>query len=434
MSPLLIGVLGLVALFALLALGMPIGFAMALVGFAGYAVIAGMQGALMQLSMVPYTTVASYIMSVLPLFLLMGQFAYISGLTKGAYYAMHKWIGHLPGGLAMATIGGCAAFAAVCGSSVASASTMTKVSLPEMNRYKYDPTLSMGSIAAGGTLGILIPPSTGFIIYAIFAEESVGKLFIGGIIPGILLSILFILAIYVVTKRMPELGPRGPRTTWRDKLTAGKDIWPVAILALLVLGGIWGGVFSPTEAGGAGAFGAFVIGLARRKLDTQNIVDSLIDTAKMTGMIFTVLIGAMVFNYFIAISGLPADMARLIEALAWPSLGILIAILVIYLILGCLMDVMAMTVLTLPIFLPLLINQGFDLIWFGVVYVIMCEMALITPPIGMNVFVISGIAKDVPMYKIFRGIVPFLIALVVCEILVIAFPQLALFLPNSMIK
>jgi C4-dicarboxylate transporter DctM subunit len=433
MSPVAIGVLGLVVLFALLAIGMPIGFAMALVGFVGFALITGWQGALTQLGAVPFSTVHSYILTVLPLFLLMGQFAFVSGLTEGAYYGMHKWLGRLPGGLAMATIGGCAAFAAVCGSSMATASTMSSVAYPEMNRYKYDPKLALGSIAAGGTLGILIPPSIPFIIYAIFAEESVGRLFMAGVFPGIILSTLFILTIYIRTKRMPSLGPPGPRTTWLDRLSAVKDIWPVALLAFLVLGGIWGGVFTPVEAGGAGAFCAFVIGLARRQLTIKNIASSIRDTVRLTAMIFTILIGAMIFNYFIVMTQLPAELAMFIQNVEWPPIGVLVGILFIYIILGCLMDTMAMTVLTLPIFIPLITNLGFDLVWFGVVFVVICEMALITPPIGMNVFVISGMAKDVPMYSIFRGIIWFVVAMAVCEALVIIFPQIALFLPNTMI-
>lgn len=433
MSPSLIGWIGLIILFALMATGMPIGFTMALVGFVGFGIIAGWTGSLTQLGTVPYASVASYTLTVLPLFILMGEFAFLSGMIRGAFSGAHKWLGHLPGGLAMATITGCAAFAAVCGSSVATAATMGTVALPEMKHYKYKPSLSTGSIACGGTLGILIPPSTPMVIYAIFAEESVGRLFMGGFLPGILLSLLFITVIYIWVKIDPTAGPRGPQTTWREKFGATKDVWPVFILAILVLGGIWGGVFSPTEAAGVGAFAAFVIGLAKKQMKFKNVLNSLSETAKTTAMVFTILIGAMIFNYFIVICGIPAQMASLVQSLALPPLGILVCILVVYLILGCLMDTMAMTVLTLPIFLPILHNLGFDLVWFGIIFVLMCEMALVTPPIGMNVFVISGMAKDVPMYTIFRGITPFLVAMLICLILVIAFPQIAMFLPTSMI-
>lgn len=433
MSPSTIGWIGLVVLFALMATGMPIGFAMALVGFVGFGIVAGWTGALTQLGTVPYASVASYTLTVLPLFILMGEFAFLSGMIRGAFSGAHKWLGHLPGGLAIATISACAAFAAVCGSSVATAATMGTVAYPEMKRYKYRPELAAGSIACGGTLGILIPPSTPMVIYAVFAEESVGKLFMGGFLPGILLTLLFIAVIYIWVKISPTTGPRGPQTTWKEKFGAAKDVWPVFILALLVLGGIWGGVFSPTEAAGVGAFAAFAIGLARKQMKLKSVLNSLSETVKTSAMVFTILIGAMIFNYFIVICGIPAQLAAVVESLALPPLGILICILFVYLILGCLMDTMAMTVLTLPIFLPILHNLGFDLVWFGIIFVIMCEMALVTPPIGMNVFIIAGMVKDAPMYSIFRGITPFLIAILVCLALVIAFPQIALFLPTSMI-
>jgi C4-dicarboxylate transporter DctM subunit len=434
MSPISIGVIGLVVLFGFLALGIPIGFAMALVGFAGYAVIAGLPAALTQIGTVPFTTVSSYTLTVLPLFILMGEFAFTSGLVRGAYFAMHKWVGHLPGGLAIATVGASAAFAAVCGSSVASASLMTSVAYSEMKSYQYNPKLALGSIACGGTLGILIPPSNAMILYCIFSDQSVGQLFMAGFLPGILLTLLFIIVVYVTVKIDPTQGPRAREVTWHEKLSAIKDIWPVAILAIFVLGGIWGGVFSPAEAAGAGAFGALVIGLVRRQITKKNVMTSLTNTVKTTAMIFTILIGAMIFNYFIVVAQIPTVLATFVENLALPPMGVLLAVLVVYLILGSLMDTMAMTVLTLPIFVPMLLNLGFDLVWFGIVFVIMCEMALVTPPIGMNVFVVSGMAGDVPMYTIFRGITPFLLAMVLCLALVIAFPQIALFLPHSMIK
>jgi C4-dicarboxylate transporter, DctM subunit len=433
MNPSIIGWIGLVCLFALMAMGMPIGFAMGLIGLVGFGMIAGFAGALTQLGIVPYASVASYTLTVLPLFILMGEFAFLSGMIRGAFSGAHKLLGHLPGGLAMATISGCAAFAAVCGSSVATAATMGTVALPEMQRYKYKPELSTGSIACGGTLGILIPPSTPMVIYAVFANESVGKLFMGGFLPGILLTALFIIVILIWVKISPSTGPRGPNTTWRVRFGAFKDIWPVFILAFLVLGGIWGGIFSPTEAAGVGAFGAFIIGLVRKQLKLKSVLNSLSDTIKTTAMVFTILIGAMIFNYFIVICGIPKQLAEMVASLSLPPLGILICILFVYFLLGCLMDTMAMTVLTLPIFLPILHNLGFDLVWFGIIFVIMCEMALVTPPMGMNVFVISGMAKGIPMYTIFRGIFPFLAAMVICLVLVIAFPQIVMFLPNSMI-
>jgi len=433
-DPIVIGWIGLIILFMVLAIGVPIGLAMAMVGFAGYVAIAGFQGGLIQLQTVPFSNVASYDLTVLPLFILMGEFASVSGLVRGTYDTMHKWLGRFPGGLAMATIAGSAAFGAVCGTSIASASTMTSVAYPEMKRYKYDDRLATGSIACGGTLGILIPPSNPMIIYALFAQASIGRLFLGGVLPGILLSILFMLIIFVWVKLRPSIGPSSGPIPWSERFKSIKDIWPIAILVVVVMGGIWGGVITVMEAAGIGAFFSFIIGLSRRSIKLKSIISSLNATVKTTAMIFTILIGAMIFNYFIVMSGIPSALASLVEKSTLPPLGVLVCILALYLILGCIMDTMAMTVLTLPIFLPVLNSLGFDLVWFGILFVIMCEMALVTPPIGMNVFVISGMIKDVPMYTIFRGIWPFLIGMVICLILVIAFPQIAMYLPNTMIK
>jgi C4-dicarboxylate transporter DctM subunit len=433
-DPIVIGWAGLIILFIVLAMGVPIGLAMAVVGFIGYAAIAGLKGALIQLQTVPFSNVASYDLTVLPLFILMGEFASTSGLVRGTYNTMHKWLGRFPGGLAMATIAGSAAFGAVCGTSLASASTMTSVAYPEMKRFNYDDRLAAGSIACGGTLGILIPPSNPMIIYALFAQASIGRLFLGGVVPGIILSILLMLIIFAWVKMNPSIGPSSGPVTWKERFVSLKDVWPIAILVVVVMGGIWGGVIPVMEAAGIGAFFAFIIGLVKRNVNWNNVKSSLNATVKTTAMIFTILIGAMIFNYFIVMSGIPTKLAMFVENSTLPPLGVLVCILVIYLVLGCLMDTMAMTVLTLPIFLPVLNSLGFDLVWFGIIFVIMCEMALVTPPIGMNVFVISGMIKNVPMYTIFRGIWPFLFGMVICLVLVIAFPQIALYLPNSMIK
>jgi C4-dicarboxylate transporter DctM subunit len=433
MSPEMFGVLVLLFLFVLMFGGVPIGVAMAVAGFAGFAVISGFDAALGMLKSVPFTTVASYMMSVIPLFLLMGQFASFSKIIEDAYYATYKWLGHLPGGVAIATIGGCSGFAAVCGSSLATAGAMTPVALPEMIRYKYDSKLATGSIAAGGTLGILIPPSTPFMVYGVIAEQSVGRLFIAGILPGILLSAMFIATIWILTAQQPLLGPRGPRFGWRERLIALKNIWPMATLIILVMGGIWGGFFSPTEAGGMGAAGALLVALGRRQFTWQRLFSSLRVAVGISGMIFTMLIGAMIFNYFLAVSRLAGALASFVGGLPLPPMGIVVAILAIYLFLGCIMDTLAMVVLTLPIFLPVLRSLGIDLIWFGVILTIMTEMALITPPVGMNVFVVAGAAKDVPMYDVFRGILPFLITMVLCEAIIVIFPQISLFLPNTML-
>lgn len=432
MNPILLGIIGLAVLFVLMALEVPIAFAMALVGFCGFAVISGLDAAVNMVGLVPYTTAASYIFSVLPLFLLMGEFSSVSGLMRDGYRTINKWLGHLRGGLAMATIGGCAGFAAVCGSSVATAATMTKVALPEMREYKYDLSLATGSLAAGGTLGILIPPSMQFIMYGVIAEQSIGKLFIAGILPGILLSMTFMLTIYIMARFNPILGPAAGKSSWRQRLTTLKDVWGLVLLFVLVLGGIWGGIFTPTEAAAVGACVAFILMALRRKVNRQNLVIAFIGALKTTGMCLGILIGAMIFGYFIAVTTLPMALATFVSQLPIPPLGILICMLLVYLLLGCLMDALAMILLTMPIFIPVILTLGFDPIWFGVVLTLMCELALITPPIGMNVFVIGGIAEDVPMYTIFKGVWPFVIALLVCEAILIAFPQISLWLPNTM--
>lgn len=432
MNPILIGIIGLAVLFVLMALEVPIAFAMALVGFCGFAVISGLDAAVNMVGLVPYTTAASYIFSVLPLFLLMGEFSSVSGLMRDAYRTINRWLGHLPGGLAMATIGGCAGFAAVCGSSVATAATMTRVVLPEMREYKYDLSLATGSLAAGGTLGILIPPSLQFIMYGVIAEQSIGKLFIAGVFPGILLALMFMLTIYVIAKLNPKLGPPAARSTWGQRLASLKDVWGLMLLFVLVIGGIWGGIFTPTEAAAVGALVSFILIIVRRQLTRQKLVTSFVGAFRTTGMCLGILIGAMIFGYFIAVTTLPMALAKFVSQLPIPPMGILICMLLVYLFLGCLMDSLAMILLTMPIFVPVILTLGFDPIWFGVVLTLMCELALITPPIGMNVFVISGMTEDVPMHTIFRGVWPFVLALIATEAILIAFPQISLFLPNTM--
>ena len=431
MNPVLIGLIALAVLFLLMFFEMPIAFAMALVGFCGFAVLSNLDAALNMAGLVPYSTAADYIFSVLPLFLLMGEFASISGIMGDAYGTINKWIGHLPGGLAMATVGGCAAFGAVCGSSVATGATMARVALPEMRKYNYDPSLATGSLAAGGTLGIMIPPSMQFILYGVVAEQSIGKLFMAGIFPGILLSFLFVLSIYVVAKGNPLMGPASARFGWRERFVSLKGIWGVILLFAIVMGGIWGGFLTPTEAAAVGVLVSFILVVVRGQLNRKNMAIAIKGAFMTTGMCLAVLMGAMIFGYFIALTTLPMALARFVSSLSIPPLGILICILVVYLILGCLMDALAMVLLTMPIFIPVILALGYDPIWFGVILCLMCEMALITPPVGMNVFVISGMS-GVKMYTVFRGIMPFLIAMVVCMVLLIAFPQISLWLPRTM--
>jgi len=430
--PLVVGLIGIGLLLLFLFIGMPIIFVLGIVGFWGFTYLSGISGGLSLLGTVLYRTGSNYGFAIIPLFILMGAFCFYSGLSRDLYFTVHKWLGQLPGGLAMATVGACAGFAAVSGSSVATAATMGTVALPEMKRYKYDPSLATGSIAAGGTIGILIPPSIGFVIYGILAEQSIGKLFLAGFIPGVLEAVFYMVTIYILCKRNPRLGPPAPPTGFIEKLFSLKGTWGVLALFLLVIGGIYLGVFTPSEAAAIGAFGALLFALGRRKLSWQGFKSSLTDTAESAGMALGILLTAMVFGYFLAVTRLPFELADVIAGLAIPRLGILVLILLIYMILGCVMPALAMIVLTVPIFYPLAMALGYDPIWFGVIIVRVMEMAQITPPIGINVFVIKGVAKDIPMYTIFRGIFPFLIA-DVCEIaLLIAIPQIALFLPGLM--
>jgi tripartite ATP-independent transporter DctM subunit len=432
MDPVAISLVGLAILFVLMFIGLPIGFAMIIVGFAGYTFLGNFDAALNMVGMVPYTTVASYLFSVLPLFTLMGDFASSSGLMRDGYRAVHSWIGNLPGGLAIASIGGCASFACVSGSSVATAMTMTRIALPEMLEYTYSPKLATGCLAAGGTLGLLIPPSGAFIIYGLIAEQSIGRLFMAGIFPGIMLAALFILTIYIMARIDPGIAPPGVKPEWRERFSALKNVWGLLLIFFIVMGGIWGGVFTPTEAAAIGAFVAFIFLVARGRFTWRLLIDSLLRAVGFTGMAFAILIGAMIFGYFTALAGLPVALANFITELSMPPLGILICILAVYIILGCVIESIPMILLTVPIFSPVLGSLGYDPIWFGVILVIMTEMALITPPIGMNVFIISGMTEGIPMYTIFRGIVPFLFAMMVGVAILIAFPQIALFLPKSM--
>jgi tripartite ATP-independent transporter DctM subunit len=410
---------------------MPIGLVMAFVGFGGFALIAGFSDALGILGTVPYATFANYNMSIVPLFILMGAFCFYSGLSKDLYDTVHAWLGHFRGGLAMATVVACAGFAAVSGSSLATAATMGTVALPEMKRYKYDNRLATGAVAAGGTIGILIPPSIVLILYAVITEQSIGKLFLAGFIPGILEAIFYLITIYILCRFNSKLGPPGPGTTLKQKVFSLSNTGVVLVLFLLIMGGLYLGWFSPIEAAGIGAFGAFIIALLRRRLSWQSFKESLFSTTKTTVMIFIILMGAFIFGYFLAVSRIPHELATTISALPVSSYVILAIILIFYILLGAVMDSLAMMLLTVPIFFPLIGELDFDPIWFGILIVRVCEIGLITPPVGLNVYIIRGVAKDVPMQEIFWGIVPFLIADILHVTLLVVFPQITLWLPNT---
>jgi len=432
MSPIVIGIIGFILLFVLLfSLRVPIGIGMGLIGFLGFVYLSGIDAGLGILRTVPYRTAASYTLSVVPLFVLMGDFAFRSGVSKELYDVSYKWIGHLPGGLAMATIGACAGFGAICGSSQAGAATMGVVAFPEMKRYGYGDTFASSTIAAGGTLAILIPPSIGFIIYSALTEVSVGKLFISGILPGILLSLLFMFTIYIVARRNPQLAPRGPAFSLREKLLGVKGIWAVAILFALVMGGIYAGFFTATEGGAVGAFGVVMIGLARRRFSWTDLVSTLVNTGRATGMFFLILIGAMIFGYFLAITRLPFELSGFVTRLPLDRHLIFAIIVIFYLGLGCVMDALSILILTTPVIFPVITGLGFDPIWWGVIMVVVGEMALITPPVGQNVYVLSGVL-NMSVWTIFRGVWPFVWAMLVCIFILTIFPEIALFLPSLM--
>ena len=409
MSPLTVGIIGIFFLFLLLALRMQIGFSMALVGFLGFAVLSSVGSSFAIMGMEPFKIGAAYSLTVIPLFILMGQFANHSKMGFEIYQTVYRWIGFLPGGLSMATIGACGGFAAISGSSLAAAATMGMVALPEMRRFKYDNALATGCVAAGGTLGILIPPSTVMIIYGILTEQPIATLFIAGILPGLLLTGLFILTIYVVTKIKPSLGPPGPRFSMKERIYSLKDTWSIFSLFVLVIGGLYTGWFTPTEAAGVGAFGAFAITIIKKRLTWDNLKLSLAQTVRTTAMVFLILIGAHVFGYFLTISQIPDQLSILATEWGLSRYAILAMIIFAYIIMGCFMEGLALMVLTIPIVYPLVLELGFDPIWFGVIITLVMEMSLITPPVGINVFIISGISKDVPMYVIFPGDYPLLV-------------------------
>jgi tripartite ATP-independent transporter DctM subunit len=432
MSPELYGVLGFVALFVFLAMGAPVAIALLVVGFVGTIFLSGFQAAAFTLSGQVFATVTVYELTIIPLFILMGNLASAAGLSRDLFEAAHKMIGRLRGGLAAATIVGCAGFAALSGSSIASAITMGKVAYPEMRRFNYGPKLATGAIAAGGTLGILIPPSTGFVIYAVLTEESIGRLFMAGVLPGILLTTMFLLAIAVVTFIWPEEGPRGPQFTTKEKLASLLRATGIGGIVLITIGGIYTGLFTPVEAAGVGAFFALVMLIVRRKCTWATLYNVSAETLKTTGMAFFILVGANVFAPFVALSHLPATIAAAMAGLALGTYGTLALILLGYVILGMFIEGLSLLVITLPIVFPLVVGLGFDPIWLGVVMVIVLEMGLISPPVGVNVFIVKSVVQDVKIETIFAGIMPFWLAMIATLALIVIFPEIALLLPNAM--
>ncbi len=432
MEPITIGILTIVGMFALMVAGVPIGFAMGAAAVAGTAFIIGTGPALALLGQTAYETAVTYDLSIVPLFVLMGYFASNSGLSEDLYRACNTWLGHRRGGLALATIGGCGAFAAICGSSLATAATMSEVAMPEMRRYGYDDRLATGCIAAGGTIGILIPPSVILALYGILTQTNIGHLFLAGILPGLLTVLGFMITISIITRINPKLGPRGPLTTARQKLYAFKDVWGMVALFVLVIGGIYLGILTPTEAAGVGATGALLLAVLRRRMSWTVLMTCLMDTVRTTAMLFTILIGAILVNNLLILSNVAGALSDWIGGLALAPLTVMAVILLIYLVMGCVLDALAMIILTIPIFFPIVLSLGFDPIWFGIVVVMVVELGLITPPVGMNMFVIKGMTRDVTLGQIYLGVLPFCLAQILLIALIVAFPAIAIWLPGTM--
>ncbi len=426
-----IGLIGIAALIALLMMGVHIGFALILVGFIGFSAIGGVNGAIHNLAILPFDRLNNYHFAVLPLFLLMGSFVAHSGIGREAYQFARAWMGHLKGGLAMATVGASALIAACAGTSAVGAILMGQVAYPEMKKMGYSKNLASGLIAAGGTMGILIPPSMGFVLIGILTELSIGKLFIAGIIPGILEATFYIITIFLLCKFNPSLAPASLDITWKEKWGSVRLTWPVVILFILIMGGIYGGVFTPTEAGGIGAFGALVISMSKRQLGLQGFWDSLMECGMTTAMIILMLVGAYMFNTFLAITQIPATISDFITGLSLPPIIILIVVVIFYIICGMFFDVIAVLVLTIPIMYPLMDAMGFNLIWYSVLMVRVIEIGMITPPFGINLFILTGVINE-PLKVLYRGIIPFVISDFCHVALLIAVPSLCTFLPNMM--
>ncbi|MUK90816.1 TRAP transporter large permease subunit [Ornithinibacillus sp. L9] len=432
MSPELIGVIGIIVLLLLFVFRIPIGISLIFVGTVGLAFIRDWDSALVQLGTTPFSTASSYSLSVIPLFILMGMFLSYSGFGRDLYTAVDAWIGHIKGGLAMTTIGTSALFSAISGSVNATTATMARISLPEMKKYRYDDALSTSCVAAGGTLGILIPPSVILVLYGILTMEPIGKLLIAGLVPGLLQMLLFMILIYVMVLRKPTLAPVTEKKLFMVKIKSLSSVWPFVFLFALSIGGIYYGYFTPTEAGGVGAFGAFILTILTRRLSWKHFKTSLSETTRLTASIFFIIIGADIFSKFLALSTIPVKITHFVSNLALPATGILMLILVVYLILGLFLEGIAIFVLTLPVVYPLITMLGFDGIWFGVVMILVMNIGLITPPMGLSVYVISGVAKDVPAQRIFKGVLPMLLMMIVCLLLIVIFPEVVTFLPNLM--
>lgn len=428
----LLSLIGFGVLLTIAFLGFPLGFSMIIVGFVGFAIVRGTGPALETVSQQILDLALNANFVTLPLFVLMGVFVFRAALAEDIYDAAQSWLGNKRGGVAMATVAACAGFASISGSSVATAATMAKVSIPPMRKYNYNVGFAAGSVAAGGTMGILIPPSAALIIYGILTEQSIGDLFIAGLIPGIITVLAYITVIWIVARFWPHLAPRAPKETWRVRWRTLSKIWAVMVLFFAIIGGITFGVFTPTEGGGIGAIGALLFAMARRRMNLRIFFFALAEAAETTAMIFTIAFGALILNNFINVAGMPNAIVDFIQSLDISPISVILVVLLIYILLGTIIEGLAMIFLTVPIFVPVVDALGFDLIWFGIVMVMVVEISLITPPIGLNVFVIKSMLPDVPLSKIFKGILPFFGADIVRLLLVVFLPGLALWLPRAL--
>jgi C4-dicarboxylate transporter DctM subunit len=428
-----VAVTGFVSLFALMLMRVPVGIAMGVVGVLGFGYLIGdITPALKLLSQSPIRTATDAEFAVIPLFLLMGAFASASGMSRELFRASNTFLGHLRGGLGIATIVACGGFAAICGSSVATAATFSKVAYPEMRQFGYPQSFATGVIAAGGSLGIMIPPSTVFAVYGLITEQDIGKLFIAGIIPGLVAVGMYVVTINIIAFGRPDFLPKTPRHSWEERMEAVHDIWAVVLLFVFIIGGLYGGLFTATEAAGMGASGAFIISVLRGKLSRADFWRCLVESLRTTAAVFTILIGALIFGYFLTITQTPQKITAFLTGLGLGPYGVLVLIMLMYLVLGCIMDAMAMIILTIPIVFPVIKTLGFDPIWFGVIIVMTVELGLIHPPVGMNVFVIKSVIRDVKLSTVFYGVMPFVLTDILRLTVLIAFPILATFLPSHM--
>jgi C4-dicarboxylate transporter, DctM subunit len=427
-----VAIIGFLVLFALMLLRVPVGMAMGLVGVTGFGYIVGGAPTLKMIGQTSMRTVTDYTFGVIPMFLLMGAFVTVSGMSRELFRAANTWLGHLRGGLGFATILACGGFAAISGSSVATAATFSTVAYPEMRRYNYPQSFACGVVAAGGSLGAMLPPSTVLAVYGIITEQDIGKLFVAGILPGLLAICMYITTIVIMGLVRPGFLPSGRRASWKERIASVREVWAPLLLFVFVIGGLYGGVFTPTEAGGMGAGGAFLIGVLRGRLSRKDIRASLLQATRTAAAVFTVLIGALLFGYFLTVTQTPQKITMFLTGLGLGRYGVLALIMLMYLLLGCLMDALAMVILTVPIMFPVILSLGFDPIWFGVIIVMTVELGLIHPPVGMIVFVIKSVVHDVDFLTIFKGVLPFIVTDLIRLTILIAFPMIALYLPSRM--